>query len=910
MIQQLDLTEGVWAFSLHKEEPSVHVICEDTCRLPSTVQEEKKSPVTDERSAGYLTDPHRFEGYAVYRREVDLTDSPEESVCTLVLERTRTSRLYVDGVYVGTQNSLCTEHRYDITKYAGAVREITLVIDNVTCPVSGGHMTSPDTQTNWLGILGKIAVEWLGKNRLECVKITPLAEEERIVVSGRLRENKPLVVTAGVEGYPLRTYQLTPEHPTFSYEMPKAIRWTEHRPLTYDLYLCSSEDRQYITFGMRTFASVGRELRLNDEKIFLRGKHDGMIFPLTGAAPMDKDSWMKVMTQAKAYGINHYRFHTCCPPEAAFEAADELGIFMEPELPFWGTVEEELTPGQEYLVEEGYRILDSFANHPSFFALSLGNELWGSKERLNSILGDYKAYDARPLYTQGSNNFQFWPSILENEDFFVGVRFSKNRLFRGSYAMCDAPQGHIQTETPNANYNYDALISPKMAEGETGTSGTIAIQYGTGVKYVSVDADSGVTAPTVPVISHEVGQYFTYPNYEELAKYTGVLKPYNLEIFRERLEEKGLGHLSDAYFRASGALAVQCYKNEIETALRSRELSGFQLLDIQDFTGQGTALVGVLDSFMEDKGLIDGEHWRQFCSDRVLLLCLSTFVEEAGGVMEIPVRLWNYSAHAVRDLRLCITLSVDGEVLLRQDIFAEGTYGRGLHDVACVEVTLPMLTMSKMATLTVAGAGVENSYELWIAPRTEEDSVSEVCDLLVTGDYSEAREALLRGERVLLMTNRISEEHSLPGTYCTDFWNYPMFRSISESMERPVPVGTLGLLIDEKHPALASFATKTYSTPQWYDIVSTSRPIVLDGQSVNPIVRTIDNCERNHSLGTILECRVEEGTLLVCTSPLERAQSLSEQHLRTSLIRYAKSSFFSPKDTMELTVLDSIFLIG
>ena len=70
----------------------------------------------------------------------------------------------------------------------------------------------------------------------------------------------------------------------------------------------------------------------------LRGKHDGLIFPKTGYAPTDVNEWLRVLGIAKSYGINHYRFHTCCPPDAAFTAADLLGIYMEPELPFWGTI--------------------------------------------------------------------------------------------------------------------------------------------------------------------------------------------------------------------------------------------------------------------------------------------------------------------------------------------------------------------------------------------------------------------------------------------------------------------------------------------------------------------------------------------------------------------------------------------
>ena len=255
--------------------------------------------------------------------------------------------------------------------------------------------------------------------------------------------------------------------------------------------------------------------------------------------------------------------------------------------------------------------------------MSLGNELWGSKKRLDVILKEYKGFDDRHLYTQGSNNFQFCPAILENDDFFSGVRFSRDRLFRGSYAMCDAPLGHIQIDIPGTMKDYDENISPTfIRENENSidnSDGTIEIQFGTEAKTVKSTNHNEQLISSIPVISHEIGQYATYPDFNEIKKYTGPLKAKNFETFKQKLEDKGLGDLAERYFKCSGKLAIACYKEELESAFRSRRLGGFQLLDLQDFSGQGTALVGVLDAFMDSKGLISPEEWRSFCSDSVLM---------------------------------------------------------------------------------------------------------------------------------------------------------------------------------------------------------------------------------------------------------------------------------------------------
>nr|WP_330377443.1 glycoside hydrolase family 2 TIM barrel-domain containing protein [Cellulosilyticum ruminicola] len=407
---------------------------------------------------------------------------------------------------------------------------------------------------------------------------------------------------------------------------------------------------------------------MNDRPIFLRGKHDGLIFPLTGFAPTDLESWLHTLETAKSYGINHYRFHTCCPPEATFEAADRLGIYMQPELPFWGTI---TVPGEEnhnqaeqdYLIEEGFRILRHFGNHPSFVMMSLGNELWDSQFILNKILGDYKAFDSHHLYVQGSNNFQFSPYILENDDFFSGVRFSHDRLFRSSYAMCDAPQGIIQTMAPGTHYNFDESIHPteimayqtKLAHSSNDSSPTkqtIEIQYGTDVKTVSLSEINDALIPQIPVVSHEVGQYETFPNFDEIQKYTGSIKAKNLEVFRDRLEEKGL---------------------------------------LGDFGG---------------------------------------YIYEAGDQFTSKVLLANYSEHFTAPTSVCVHVSTHASCIhwqlassakiLNEGIFSVSPNAYGLVNIGEVHITLPEVTSPTPLTftLTLSTASkkepITNSYKLMI----------------------------------------------------------------------------------------------------------------------------------------------------------------------------------------------------
>ena len=131
-----------------------------------------------------------------------------------------------------------------------------------------------------------------------------------------------------------------------------------------------------------------------------------------------------------------------------------------------------------------------------------------------------------------------------------------------------------------------------------------------------------------PVVSHEIGQWCVYPNLDEMTKYTGLLKARNFEIFQDQLERNGMLNQAHDFLMASGKLQALLYKEDIESALRTPGFGGFQLLDLHDFPGQGTALVGVLDPFWDSKGYITAEQYRRFAGPIVPLARLERRIFE------------------------------------------------------------------------------------------------------------------------------------------------------------------------------------------------------------------------------------------------------------------------------------------
>lgn len=853
-MMKIDLS-GQWQVKLDAEkQETMPQAYPETMMLPGTTSAAGLGMPNPAKERGCLTDAYRFEGAVWFMRTFTAGDWTGEQTM-LTLERTRKTTVYLDGRPIGHQESLCTPHRYFLPPVHAGEHTLVIRVDNTDYPTRGGHLTSPDTQSNWNGITGEISLT-VAHTLLTDLTVRPDLRRGCLRVHGHI-----IGAPDGVAGIvlpeqmehllPYRRGVLDGECPLKGNE----AFWDEAHPEIHTISIDLDGDVYETTFGLRDVRTVGRRLLINGRETFLRGKVDNLLYPKTGYTPTDVASWMTILGIAKEYGINHYRYHTACPPDAAFTAADLLGVYMAPELPFWGTVAEEGEEGydereRDFLFQEGFRILREYGHHPSFLWLSLGNELWGSKDVLNRMMRAYREADDTKLYSSGANNYQFVPDVLDEENVFVGVRLGRERLIRGSYAMCDAPQGIVQTTAPESVSNYDASIVPETL-GQSGEAGKVQIQYGTGVK--EVDAQSAdALIPDVPVISHEVGQYVFYPDFSEIPHYTGPLKPRNIEAMRENLERAGLYGEHEAFFRQTGHLAVDCYKREIETLLRSREVSGFQLLDLQDYTGQGTALVGVLNAMMENKGLISAEEWREFCAGTVVLGEFASFTGVMGEDIRFDVQISECDPEKQHTCIRCTLMDGERE-LYACDVTPGARQGR-LTDA--VSVTFPAecyrdAMQERITGLTVVltlADGTRNHYPIWLIPPI---------DIRIT------REGIEKDGRMVAFVSPEekadgaaivvpSAEGQLPAEYCTDFWCYPMFRSISESMGKPVPVGTMGLSIDIASPLLKRFAQEDYTTPVWYAILQTAHVQRLPAD-IHPALQMIDNTERCARLGILYQ---------------------------------------------------------
>ncbi|WP_091766769.1 sugar-binding domain-containing protein [Prevotella sp. khp7] len=640
--------------------------------------------------------------------------------------------------------------------------------------------------------------------------------------------------------------------------------------------------------NFRDFHIEGQHFYANGHVIYLRGKHDACVWPLTGHVAMDVESWRKYLGTCGAYGINHIRFHSWCPPEAAFVAADELGIIMQPELPFWGSFDEQDDTLMTFLHKEGVNILRTYGHHPSFRMFALGNELWGSIEKMAEFVEDFRKIAPDKFYTFGSNYYLGYQGVKKGMDYFTTCRVggegwgNYNTHTRGSFSFADAADGGVINHFyPNTMMNFEEGCQLAYPEGTAWTK-------------------------AVPVISHETAQFQTYPDYDEIKKYTGVLYPYNMEVFRNRLEKAGMLDQAKDFHKASGLWSLQLYKQDIEMDLRTRNMAGFQLLDLQDYPGQGSAYVGILNAFMEPKGICTEREWRQWCAPVVPLLIADRFCFTNQEGIRAWIQVANYSGESLNGKTLCWQLTSNSKGVASGNILLPSTEGLFTAGELCIDLSAFDKPTKLQLSLSIGeteyfGAPYHNTYDLWVYPAWSDLSKLESL-VMVTNELNDiAISQLQKGKSVLLMPD--STDLCVGGLFTTDYWNYRMFKTISENNKKPVSPGTLGILTDPNHPIFNGFPTEMHTNWQWFPIVKASHPMILDNTSPDyrPIIQVIDNVERNHKLGLVFEFQVDKGKLLVCMADLEAATSYPEgRAFYRSVLEYMTSEDFTPKTQITL----------
>jgi len=882
-----------------------------TTRFPG-VQEPVRA---DER--GYLVRRHLFVGAAWYERELEIPATWKGRPLALCLERALwQTQVWVDSRLIGACDSLVAEHRHELGTLTPGRHRLTVRVDNrmIHNLSTITHAYSPETQSRWNGLIGRLRLEASPRLSIRSLAVHPAPDRRsaRVLVSLLNASGETVRGTFKVRLCPATGESRLAEqaaefgaavgdsaHEVVVTLAQPAQAWDELHPVRYRVEAAAvtagdTPDTATAWFGFRHVERVGKEIRLNGRAIFLRGTLDCAVYPRTGHPPMTVPEWAQILGVVKEYGFNHVRFHTWCPPEAAFEAADRLGVYLQPEAPAWvddwgvETVTKPRGIGRDaeveaYLRTELRRMSEAYGNHPSFLLCSIGNEFGMNStdwDRVNAMVEEIKAFDPRRLYT-----------------------------------ACGARK-HL----PADDFWY--------------THHTGASTRGVGPAHTDWDFGAALEASPVPVIAHETGQRPVFPDYSALLpKFTGPLLPLNLDRYRRALIESGQAAQLNDFVRASARFQLVQYKAEHEAMLRTRGYSGFQLLMLNDFTGQSEALVGLLDPFWDSKGVVTPDDVRAWNAPSVVLARFPKYVWTADetfqarielahfGDDDLPAGLMSWWVETAGNATALTappdkrgarpspspgsflastarpeprptgkpTVANDHPRRVAQGEVASGPVrAGGVAELGTIALPLSDVRTPATLTLTVEIGGARNQWKLWVYPASPAEP--EPSGVLVTRAFdAAARRTLQEGGKVLLLAHGVKNPYTARTGFDSVYWSAGWWGNKFSS---------LGVRCDPAHPALAAFPNEGWSDWQWHDLCAGATTFELTGApaGLQPIVQPVPDFHFNTRLGQVFEARVGTGSVLVCgydlTSDLDHRPAARQ--FRQSLYRYVASEAFRP----------------
>lgn len=707
--------------------------------LPGSMDENGKGLPNSVSHIDRLSRKFEYCGQAWYQRDIEIPASWKDKEIILSLERCHwETSVYVDGAPAGTDERLSTPNRFVLTRQlTPGTHTLTLCVDNrLKYPMDQwAHGTTEHTQTNWNGITGQITLQAKPKHYLDQIKITPDIQRHTINIactfhpSEERHTGKLLFTVKDSQG---KTITQTSSAVTFD-ETTKVIEqelalgkniqlWNEFSPILYSLETtlstASGIDSRKIQFGMREVTQGKHHIRLNGKDIHLRGVLDCAVFPLTGYPSTNIEDWRNIFRTIQEYGFNHVRFHSWCPPEAAFAAADEAGLYLQVELPMWIKDAGKYPARRKFFEEEMYAILDEYGNHPSFLLFCNGNENEGDFSVLEDLIQKGQAYDNRHLYSASTarthvTSDQFYTSHITDKGWIT--------VYEG---------------TPGTDWDRNEAS----------------------------DID-------VPVIAHETGQRCMYPDFQEISKYTGVLEARNFKVFQERLTQNGMLHQADEFFRASGAHTVLQYKEVNEAMLRSSKSGGFQLLGLADFPGQGSAFVGILDAFWESKHLISPEKFRESCAPVVLLARFPKRIYYNQETFNPQLEIYQYGEKDIPSGKIKWQLTdKSGQIVNQGKLSHPSIKTSNVDSLGKIEISLAGINKAGKYTFKAEiNRSIRNEWDIWVYPATTTDPLQE---LQLTRNWTEARKLLLQGKSVCFIPDSILGRKT---KFASHFWNPIMF---------------------------------------------------------------------------------------------------------------------------------------
>jgi beta-galactosidase len=632
---------------------------------------------------------HNYVGKGWYRRHVTIPGQWRGSQVFVCFGGVyRSAKVWVDGKFVGQHLGYVSDFEFDVTPFveAGQESEVVVLVDSEqrwSEDALQGCMDIIDHFfTSWGGIWSHVRLEARSQAWLQDVFIAPRTAPGGCVVSAAIRGDTKRAASIQVllkdaEGVVVasKAQAVAPgEAVSMDIDLADARFWTPESPYLYTAQLVlldeagAALDQVESRFGVRSIEIRGTDFFVNGVKYYLAGYGDDCVYPDTIAPPADKAFYVDRLRVAKSYGFNYVRHHSHFVSPEYYEACDEVGMFVSPELPIGYPRFYDRAHG---LALELYRTewtaaIKRYRNHPSIFDWCMSNELWEGMPRV----GD-------DLYRIAKGLDSTRPVI------------DSDGLFQSGFAdgTKDRPTLDFLTVM------FDILTTP-LDNPE---------KFKTGI-------------PLKPMISHETGNYVHFPRLDEIELFQTTFKPFWLTDARERVTRAGLIEETPAWSAVSQQLYVQSHKMNIEALRKNPHISGYHWWLLQPwYCGSN----GLLDAHRRPIG-VTPDAIRRFNGPVVLLQDGMEQTYRSGEALHVTIQLSNYSGAAIDNGRVACRLLRDGQVIDTRVLSPGAVPNGSIAALGAVQFNLPAVSTPQQVTMEAVLESEDvrqsNDWTAWIYP--------------------------------------------------------------------------------------------------------------------------------------------------------------------------------------------------
>lgn len=626
---------------------------------------------------------HVFTGSGWYRRAVEIPSAWKgRRIWLKVGDVTAQGWFWVNDTQVAWVESYCGTYKYEITDLVkpGEKAKFVIQVSNAVAKRGGTR----NHENKWLGIPRALELEATPGAFIDDAWCRGDFDKRLAEVNVAVEGVEKVEVRVTIEGETVaKTVQSADEETCVKVPLRHFRPWSPEHP---NLYTACVElvERGVVTqvrrerFGVRKFEVRGKDFYLNDKPFFVRGIGYHNVQPKFGPDRIgDRDYRRFEVKRMRDAGFNFLRTHTRCETPEFFEACDELGMMVQPELPYYTDV-----PTEKFAFDPVRDVKELFIHmrrHPSFAVYSHGNE--GS---FGPALGNYlytfiKAMDPdRLVIEQDGCSFNNWaPGVLE-----ISSKF-------------------------NPPERADFIGGPI----EEWARGSIR--------------------PGRPMIAHEYLNLSVKANADLEEQYDGIWQtPFTRTMRTEFLAKFGLTDFWGKRLQlAQHQLQAYWFKHGIESARQDPECGGYYYWSAQDCTtpaergGVKTYTAqGLFDPFWGDKpGGPTAASTAVFNSPSCVFCDTEpeSRIAVAGEEVRNAISFAHYGDAELPSGKLVWRLvTKDGATVLAR---GETSVGRqplgGVRKVADVVFTVPDLKTAVAARFEVALGGAQNAWGLWLFPK-------------------------------------------------------------------------------------------------------------------------------------------------------------------------------------------------